>query len=199
MEYKCSICLGTLFSVNTDVSVIQCGHMYHKTCLEGSMQTECPNCKTGITNTVEKVYPDVYDELVYNGSSNETETFLEEIDDCKKEKRAIMLNIIKRLDKENAHLKETNKSNQKNIETCKVFIKSFQKDNKDWETNCRRLQSENINLIAEIKKLTINTELNVVSEELHLKQINKISSSGIGSCIESIFSKGLLFYFFLKK
>ena len=98
MEYKCSICLDALFSVNTDVSVIQCGHLFHKTCLENLMQnnTECPNCKTGITYTVEKIYPDVNDELVYNGSSNKTETFLDELFDLEKEKKTSMLKTIKK-------------------------------------------------------------------------------------------------------
>ena len=95
MDFKCSVCIDTLFSVNSDVSVTPCGHLFHKTCLEGSMENNqlCPNCKTDIaTGIVKKIHFDVFDELVCNDCSNETENFLEEIYDYEKERRITMLN-----------------------------------------------------------------------------------------------------------
>ena len=77
---------------------------------------QCPNCKTEFTaDTVKKIHPDVFDDLVYSDCSVETNTFLAKVFYDQKEKRIIMLNIIKKLDKENTSLKEPNKSNHKNI------------------------------------------------------------------------------------
>ena len=187
MEYKCSVCLGTLFAVNTDVSVTQCGHMYHNTCLENLVQnnTKFPNCRTEIRNAVYKVYPDVYDELVYNGISNETKHFLEEIYSHEKEKRITLLNIIKRLDKENTNLKEINKTNQDNLKTCKLFIKGFEKDKRDWQERNQALQTENSTLIAELEKLNINTEFKIIPEELFYSCNDSCTN------VEAILCKGL--------
>ena len=58
MEFKCSICIDTLFSVNTDVCVTPCGHLFHKVCMDCAMQNnmQCPNCNTGIAEDVVKKY-----------------------------------------------------------------------------------------------------------------------------------------------
>ena len=203
MECMCSICLDSLFSVNTDVSVTQCGHMYHKTCLENWMNTSptCPNCKAGITYRVQRIYPNVFADLVYNGTSDDTETFLGEIYDCEKQKRTAMLKLIKRLDKidkENKDLTQTNKRHLRNLETCKVFIKCFQKERKEWKEKSRNLRAENSVLIAELKTLNTDLELNIVLEESHLKhgkQIKNFSVDNSSYNIEEMLSKGLLSYF----
>ena len=179
MEFKCSICLGSLFSVNTDVSVIQCGHMYHKTCLEGSWQNNlnCPNCRSRITSRVERIYPDVFDDLVYNGVSNKTKEFLEEICGCEKEKRKRVLKIIEKLDKENINLKETNKSNHENIQTCKLFLKSFQKERKHWEEKNKTIELENNTLLTELGQLNNNEQLGNLSEDSMLAPLDNIDKS----------------------
>ena len=135
MEFKCSICLDKLFSANTDVSVPQCGHMYHKDCLENYMKIKnnCPNCRSEITSIVKTVYPDAYNELSYGSFSNEAKDILEEIIDYQKEKRIIMIDLIKKLDQENTSLKETNKSYKENLKTANVFLKGFEKEQKSLE------------------------------------------------------------------
>ena len=141
MEHMCSICLDRLFSVNTDVSVTQCGHLFHKTCQESSLEINrnCPICKTRIINIVEKVYPDVFDELVYNSTSKETVVFFDKICDLEKEKRISMVRIIKTLDKENINLKQLNKSYEENIKICKVFLGGFQADKLKWQEKSQHL------------------------------------------------------------
>ena len=97
MECMCSICLDSLFSVNTDVSITPCGHLYHKACIENSMQNNllCPNCKTEFrADMVKKICPDVFDGLVYSDCSVETNNFLAKVFDYQKEKRLTMLKII---------------------------------------------------------------------------------------------------------
>ena len=90
MECMCSICLDSLFSVNTDVFVTPCGHLYHKSCIENSMQNNllCPNCNTVLRgDMVKKVHPDVFDDLVYSDCSVETENFLAKVLDYEKDKK----------------------------------------------------------------------------------------------------------------
>ena len=201
MEYKCSICLDSLFSVNTDVSVTKCGHLFHKSCLENWNQTnsECPNCKTITTNTVTKIHPDVFDELVYTSPSNKTETFLESILNFEKERKVVLLKIIKNLDKENTNLKATNKTYKENIGSSKTFLEIFQKNQKDWQEKIQKLQLENKNLLNEIGKLENEKEFNTKSEQSPADCGNEIKTHSCedSSCsIEVLPNKSLLSLFF---
>ena len=195
----CSICLDSLFSVNTDVSITPCGHLYHKNCIENSMQNNllCPNCNTEFTaDMVKKIHPNVFDELGYSDCSLETNNFLATVFDYQKEKRIIMLNIIKKLDRENTSLKETNKSNQANLQTCKVFLKSFQKDKDEWQEKSKLLELKHNTLLAELRKINNDEEVTNVYEDLQLEcgnNIEKSSSNDNLSNIESIVNDGLFF------
>ena len=199
MECMCSICLDSLFSVNTDVSITPCGHLYHKSCIENSMQNNllCPNCKTQFTaDTVRKIHPDVFDDLVYSDCSVETNNFLAKVFDYQKEKRIIMLDIVKKLDKENTSLQETNKSNHENLKTCELFLKSFQKDKKEWQEKSKQIELRNNTLLVEIRKINNNKEVTNVSEDSQLECENKIekvsSKDSSGSTIETLVNEGLL-------
>ena len=179
MELQCSICLDKLFSANTDVSVPQCGHMYHKDCLEGSMKIrkKCPNCRSEITSIVKTVYPDVDSELNYSGFSNEAKNILEEIVDYQKEKRITIIDLIKKFDQENKSLKETNKSYQENLKTANVFLKCFEKENKNLQEKSEELTFSNKFLLAYIKKFCDDKENVTVCENMSIdseKVENKI-------------------------
>ena len=146
MKFKCSVCLDNLFSENTDVCATLCGHLFHKDCIDGAMQNnlQCPNCNGRITeDMINKLHPDVFDELACNDCSTETKRFLEEIYNNDKEKRKTMLKILKMLDKENTSLKETNKTKRENYNTCKTFWKIFQKDKKDLQKKKQKLKLKN--------------------------------------------------------
>ena len=179
MEFKCSICLDKLFLANTDVSVPQCGHMYHKDCLEGSMKIrkKCPNCRSEITSIVKTVYPDVDSELNYSGFSNEAKNILEEIVDYQKEKRITIIDLIKKFDQENKSLKETNKSYQENLKTANVFLKCFEKENKNLQEKSEELTFSNKFLLAYIRKFCVDKENVTVCENMSIdseKVENKI-------------------------
>ena len=154
MEFICSVCLDNLFSENNNVSVTQCGHMYHKDCLENSMKTnkKCPNCQTRITRIVKKIFPDGYDELSYNSCTSETKEFLEDIFDNQREQKTKMIEIIKKLDKDNASLKETNRSYKENLKTSKVFLSSFEKEVKNFLDKNKELELRNNDLTDEKRK-----------------------------------------------
>ena len=198
MECMCSICLDSLFTVNTDVSITPCGHLYHKNCIENSMQNNllCPNCKTEfIADMVKKIHPDVFDELVYSDCSVETNKCLAEVFDYQKEKRIIMLKIIKKLDKENTSLMETNKSNHENIQTSKVFLKSFKTDKKEWQQKIKILELENNTLLDELRKVNNNEQAGNSSEDSQFEHINDIvkeSFKNSGSDSEASVNEGLL-------
>ena len=203
MEIKCSICLDTLFSVNTDVCATPCGHLFHKVCIERAMQNnlQCPNCNREIReDEVNKLHPDVFDELACNDCSIETKTILEEIYDYAKEKRITMLNIIKKLDKENASRKEINKTYQENYNTCKTFLKIFQKYEKDWQEKIQKLNLKNKTLNAETGKLNDEVDLNNKSENSLVecgKQIEKnvCGDTGIEGCTNiEYFDINVFFY-----
>ena len=176
MEFKCSICLDKLFSANTDVSVPQCGHMYHKDCLESYMKIKnnCPNCRSEITSIVKTVYPDVYNELSYSSFSNEAKDILEEIIDYQKEKKIIMIDLIKKLDKENTSLIETNKSYQENFKTANVFLKSFEKENEDLQEKSEELKLSNNTLLAVIKNFCNDKENVTLCENMSIDSEEKL-------------------------
>ena len=139
------------------------------------------DCKTKIRRTqLKKIYPDVFDELVYSYCSIETENFLETMFDYDKEKRIIMLNIVKKLNKENTYLKETKKISQKNLKTCRLFLKGFQTDINEWKEKSQKLQLKNNILVG-----------NNACEE-YVGQIKKNSSNESYFSKESSFNKGLL-------
>ena len=155
----------------------------------------CPNCKTQFrADTVKKIHPDVFDELVYSDCSVETNNFLAEVFDYQKEKRITMLNIIKTLDKENTRLKETNKSTHENIQICEVFLKNFQKDKKDLQEKCKILEFKNSTLLTELGKLKYDEKVTNVFEASQLKCgniIEKIFSNDNLSSKESLVNEGL--------
>ena len=75
MDQVCSICLAKLNLAKDDVSVTPCGHLFHQNCIGSAirLKNECPICKTNINDDiVKKLYVDVDEGLVYNGSFPET-------------------------------------------------------------------------------------------------------------------------------
>ena len=200
MELKCSICLDNLFFVNNDVSVTQCGHIYHKDCLEASTKTykKCPNCNTEITNVIKKIHPDVYDELNYSSCSNETTEFLSEFFNNEREIKIILLKVIKKLDKDNTSLKEAKKKYEDNLKTAKVFLNSFKKHCKDLQEKTKSLKLKNSNLLAEVLKMNDDKKNNNISPKKNVytlseKKIKAESSNDSFSNIETSSSKGSLY------
>ena len=191
MEFKCSICLDKLFSANTDVSVPQCGHMYHKDCLESYMKIKkkCPSCRSEITSIVKTVYPDVYNELSYSSFSNEAKDILEEIFDYQKEKRIIMIDLIKKLDQENTSLKETNKSYKENLKIANVFLKSFEKENKDLQEKSEELKLSNNTLLADLRKFGEDKENVTFCENMNNDSEGKLEHNFSNeNCLSTIIS-----------
>ena len=115
-----------------------------------------------------------------------------------------MLKIIKELDKEYSSLKETNKTIQENNNTCKTFLKIFQKDNKVLEEKYRKLKLRNKTLNAEIGKLNdgvVNNDSEIPHVEFGKNIVKNICggtsiecSTNIKKLIEEFCS--ILFYYY---
>ena len=139
-----------------DISVTPCGHLFHQNCIGSAirLKNECPICKTNINDDiVKKLYVEVDEGLVYNGSSTETEKVLEETEEYESKIKRKWLNRIKKLEKENSELKTTNMSVQKQFNLVKTFLEVYQKENKSLEKKCRKLESEKNNLHDELEQM----------------------------------------------
>ena len=51
MLLNCSICLGDISLFDRKVSVLNCGHFYHASCLNDWLKVElnCPECRAQVT------------------------------------------------------------------------------------------------------------------------------------------------------
>ena len=156
MDQDCSICLTKINLIKDDISVTKCGHLFHQSCIEGAirLKNECPICKTNINDgIVKKLYVEVDEGLVYNGSYPETEKILEETKERDSKTRKTWLNRIKKLEKDNSELKTTNKSVKKQLDLAKTFLKVYQKEIETLEKRCIKLESEKNNLQVDLEKM----------------------------------------------
>ena len=195
MEYKCSICLDKLFTADTDVSVTPCGHAFHGNCISRVVHNnpECPKCRREISGEeLKEIYFDVFGELDHSDCSPATVDFLEQIKEREREKKIDVLNSVKTLDKESKILKEAYKENRERYETCKLFLRSFQKDRKNWREKNRKLKLVNNSLYAEIRKLYNEKEEKESHDESpKADKIDKMSEDIINN-IDKMINKGFL-------
>ena len=93
MSIYCSICHEDINFSDEEISVLRCGHLFHKRCLQQWLDTDstCPECRSEVTrnNFVMKIFPSVNEDsdLVYKGSSDETKTILKIYEDSQKNYR----------------------------------------------------------------------------------------------------------------
>ena len=174
MELKCSICLDKLFLPDVDVSVIQCGHMYHRCCLRQARKKSrnCPNCKTYIAHVVKKIYPDVNDELSYDCCANETKEFVEDTFEIEDEKIAALLKTVKELDKDYASVKEEDKSFIDKLKRQKEVNRGL------WE-DCKILEVKNRRMLGKMRKFKGVKKVGWLSEAKSSVQSDSYSREGL--------------------
>ena len=130
MSVSCSICQEHVNFYDEEISVLNCGHLYHQSCLQRWLDTSstCPECRTAVAgnNFVQKIYPSKskseLENAVYKGSSNETKNILKEYEDTTKNLQKMFTERIEDLEKENLKLKE---------DLEKLLIKKNLVDNKN--------------------------------------------------------------------
>ena len=131
-------------------------------------------------------------ELDYSDCSNDTLSFFDKVVEYEANKRMTMVKIIKKLDKENTRLKETYKTNCKGYSLCKVFLRGFKKEIKNFNEKIRKLNLTKGGLKRKRRLLNENEET-IEEQKLEVKE-NEID---VNTCedainnIEAVISKGL--------
>ena len=76
MSVTCSICHEDIDFIDEEVSVLNCGHLFHQRCLKRWFENKstCPECRKSVAanNFVQKLYPFInkYVDLDYKESSD---------------------------------------------------------------------------------------------------------------------------------
>ena len=100
----------------------------------------------------------MHDHLVFGACSEEAKNFLVETCEMDGEQRAVVLNLIRKLEKENARLKEARETSSGKIETCKLFLKSFREYRKKLQEQNHELKLQNNALLAEARRTSKDEE-----------------------------------------
>ena len=103
----CYICQESLNLCDEETSVLNCGHLFHKICLQQWLTTNstCPDCKSVVTkNFVQTLYPSVKDDndVVYKKFSDEKQRLMKA--DSFKKSDEMLIERIKTLESENLKL-----------------------------------------------------------------------------------------------
>ena len=112
MSISCSICHEDINFSDEEISVLRCGHLFHKRCLQQWLDTNstCPQCRSKVNkkNYIKKLFPSVNEDadLDYKGSSDETKTILKIYEDSTKNLKEMFMKRIVNLENQNVKLKE---------------------------------------------------------------------------------------------
>ena len=110
MTISCLICQEDLDFCNQEISVLNCGHLYHRGCLQQwlNVKLTCPECRSAVirNNVVQKIFPakkddDNYD---YRGSNEKTKKILKLYDDSTKQFRKMFTERIESVENDNSEL-----------------------------------------------------------------------------------------------
>ena len=153
MSVNCSICCENVDFSNEEISVLNCGHLFHHTCLQQWLDTSstCPDCRAtvGQEGFVKKIYPkvNVADEISYDWVSNETKSLFNEYE-------------------------EQTKSLQKRfLEKFAALERDLQVEKINHGETLKKLEEErnsNLSLVSQIEALQIiNDDVKAVSKNNH--------------------------------
>ena len=112
MSVCCAICQEDINFCTEEISVLNCGHLYHNGCLEQWLDTSstCPDCRSAVTrnNFVQKLYPSKKEDAVpvYKGPSDETKSILKVYEDTTENLQKLFIERIVNLENSNLRLKE---------------------------------------------------------------------------------------------
>ena len=147
MTVLCSICQEDINFCDEEVSVVNCGHLFHQKCLKRwfeydlNVEKTCPECREpdAANNFVQKLYINEDSNLVYRGSSDDTKSILKVYEDSTKNVKQLFTQRIVSLEKENSAMTEELKKSSADLQKCS--------DEKDV------VEQENLRLKTELGKL----------------------------------------------
>jgi len=182
MSVCCSICTETLNLCDEEISVLKCGHLFHKTCIQQWLDTRmtCPECRCKVAkkNIVQKVYPSKNEaaEPVYRGSSDETKSILKVYEDSTKNLQKLFTKRIVNLEIQNKQLAEKNSKLEENINSATNTVRSLQEEKVEKDEIINKLIIDNEKLKVHIETFEKN-ELAFESLQSENKKLKKKLSS----------------------
>ena len=174
MSIYCSICHEQINFCDEEISVLNCGHLFHQSCLQQwlDIRLTCPKCRTQVVreNIVKKIYPSVDEDadLVYKGSSDEVKSILENYNNQTKSFRKQFIKIVVNLENYILELEEKNSKLEEKVDITSITVRFLQEEEVENNKKIDKLLADNEKLEDNIKVLKQN-ELVIES----LKQDNK--------------------------
>ena len=126
MSVSCLVCQEAINLYSEEISVLNCGHLYHKCCLQIWMDDNltCPECKSAITaeNFVQKLYPfkPKNSNIIYKELCDDTKNML---------KVSSTNNSENTLSKRNLTLERINSKLEKDFKKCLEENNAFKQEN----------------------------------------------------------------------
>ena len=150
MSVTCAICHEDIDFCAEEVSVLNCGHLYHNGCLQQWLSTNstCPECRSAVTrnNFVRKLYPSKKEdaESVYRGTSEETKSILKVYEDTTKNLQEMFIQRIVNLENKNLRLKEDLQKSLNDRHKCSNEINLAEKKILKLTEDLKKSRYENI-------------------------------------------------------
>ena len=193
MSVTCSICHEDIDFIDEEVSVLNCGHLFHQRCLKRWFENKstCPECRKSVAanNFVQKLYPSINEDtnLGYNGSFDETKSILKIYEDSTKNLQKMFTERIVSLEKLNIQLAQKNSSLEESLVIAANTIRSLQEKKINDGEKINKLRVDNEKLKAHVKKF----EENEVAFE-GLKSENKKLKNKLFSLLNNLLSDNLI-------
>ena len=144
MSVTCYICKEDSDLYTEEVSVLSCGHTYHKRCLQQWLETNsaCPELTSSTTNHfVEKLDQKENADLVYRESFEETRNMLKVYEESIEKLRKVFTKRIVAFENEKLKLASKLKGCSKDLQKC-----LDEKDALKNEVSCLKLSIERLKI-----------------------------------------------------
>ena len=162
MSVSCSICQEDVRFSDEEISVLNCGHLFHHKCLQRWFATDfsCPECRSEVARNefVKKIYPSINEDadLTYRGSSEEIKTILKVFNENNANFQKFFLKRIAFLENENKDLAKKNFKLEENLNITSNEMRSLQNVNNYKNEKINKLINDNEKLKTDIKTLQNN-------------------------------------------
>ena len=152
MSMSCVICQEDINFCTEEISVLNCGHLYHNGCLQQWLNTNstCPDCRSEVTrnNFVRKLYPSKKEdaEFLYRGTSDKTKSLFKAYEESTKNLQKMFTERIVNLENKNLELEEKLKRSSENLQ-------KFTHEKENLRAKLDNEELKNKILKSQIKKL----------------------------------------------
>ena len=157
MTVLCSICQEDINFCDEEISVLKCGHLFHRGCLQQWLSTSstCPECRisVAVNNYVQKLYPSKNEDadLVYRGSSDDTKSILKVYEDSTKNVQQLFTQRIVSLEKESLALTKELKKSSDDLQKCSDEKNVVEEENLRLKTELGKLKKKLSSVMKLIK------------------------------------------------